>query len=194
MLKTSLEHLLIVQISDDQWQQESLPAHMGGLGVRSACMQAPSAFLASDAAMLPLQEAVLSASSTEVEDTAVNNTKSAWTRLASSSEPSDTVKHIQRPWDAGITTAVYNNSLEMCSSSIDQAWLKAKVTSHAGDWLNALPLDVVGLILSDEAIRIENGYRLVTVTSQPHTCICGALVDARGLHSLACHMSSPHHI
>ena len=74
----------------------SLPVQMGGLGVRSACMLAPSAFSASAAAVLPLQEAILSASLAGVNDSAVNNTKTAWTCQSNRSEPPDAVKHIQR--------------------------------------------------------------------------------------------------
>ena len=55
VLKNELETILNVQLSDTQWKQASLPVHMGGLGVRSACMLAPSAFLASAAATIPLQ-------------------------------------------------------------------------------------------------------------------------------------------
>ena len=29
---------------------------------------------------------------------------------------------------------------------------------------------------------------------QPHTCVCGATVDARGLHGLTCRKSEPRHI
>ena len=29
---------------------------------------------------------------------------------------------------------------------------------------------------------------------QPHTCVCGATVNARGLHGLVCRKSTPHHI
>ena len=65
---------------------------------------------------------------------------------------------------------------------MDLARLKAVVTPHAGDWLHAPPLTAVGLRLSDAAIRVAIGYRLGTNTCQPHTCVCGATVDARGLH------------
>ena len=62
VLKNGLETVINVQLSDTQWKQASRPVHMGGLGVMSACMLTPSAFLASAAATLPLQEAILSVS------------------------------------------------------------------------------------------------------------------------------------
>ena len=75
MLKNGLEAILNVKLSDTQWKQARLPVHMGVLGVRSAFMLGPSAFLASAAATLSLQEAILSASVAGADDTAVSNIK-----------------------------------------------------------------------------------------------------------------------
>ena len=72
-------------------------------------MLAPSAFLASAAATLTLQEAILSASVTGADDTAVSNIKTMWSCLANSTELSDQSKHIQRAWDAPVTTVVYKS-------------------------------------------------------------------------------------
>ena len=77
-------------------------------------------------------------------------------------------------------------------SPVNLSRLKAVVTPHDGDWLHAPPLTAVGLRLSDEAIhRLSTGNEHM---STPHTCVCGATVDARGLHGLACRKSGPHHI
>ena len=54
ILRAGFESILNIQLSDEQWKQASLPVHMGGLGVRSTCILAPSTFLESAAAMLPL--------------------------------------------------------------------------------------------------------------------------------------------
>ena len=37
-------------------------------------------------------------------------------------------------------------------------------------------------------------FRLGTIVCQQHICVCGRVVDARGLHSLACRKSAPRHI
>ena len=142
----------------------------------------------------PHQEAILSAAVAEADDTAVSNIKSTWRCLANTTEPSDLSKHIQRAWYAPFTTAAYNVLMSTAQSPVDLARLKAVVTPHAGDWLHAPPLTAVGLRLSDEAIRVAIGYRLETIICQPHTCVCGATVDARGLHGLVCHKSGPRHI
>ena len=66
---------------------------------------------------------------------------------------------------------------------------KAVAAPHAGDWLNAPPITAIDLCLSDEAIRVAVGFRLDCITCQPHICICGTMVDARGLHGLSCRKS-----
>ena len=95
-LKEGLQTILNVELSDLQWKQASLPVQMGGLEVSSACMLAPSAFLASSAATLPLQEAILSSSLAGVEDKTVSIAKASWLNMSNTIEPLDSLKHIQR--------------------------------------------------------------------------------------------------
>ena len=72
----------------------------------------------------------------------------------------------------------------------DRARLLAAMAPHSGDWLHALPISSCGLQLDDEAVRVAVGLRLGTNLCQPHQCPCGALVDARGTHGLACRRSA----
>ena len=60
-----------VSLSDDDWLQVSLPVQKGGLGIRSAGMLASSAYFASAAAMLRLQNAILANSCFRNPDSAV---------------------------------------------------------------------------------------------------------------------------
>ena len=79
--------------------QASLPVHMGGLGVRSACSLALSAFLVSAAATLSLQhENLLASSLVGVVDKDVNNARATCSSLAMANEPTEASKHIQRVW------------------------------------------------------------------------------------------------
>ena len=61
---------------------------------------------------------------------------------------------------------------------------------YSGDWLLALPIASCGLRLDDEAIRVAVALRLGLDLGAPHTCRCGALVDARGQHGLVCKRAS----
>ena len=58
-------------------------------------------------------------------------------------------------------------------------------------WDSAYCLRIVGLRLSDEAIRVAVAHRLGCKACEPHTCACGKAVDARGLHRLSCRRSAP---
>lgn len=194
-LRSGLSRLLNVDLSNDQWKQASLPVHKGGLGVRSACMLAPSAFLASAAATLALQEAILIPTKPTIgDDESVQDALSAWHTMTDASEPSDFCRRMQRAWDEPVAKSVFQQLLSTQTLPIDQARLRAIASPHAGDWLHAPPITAVGLRLSNEDIRIAVAYRLGAAACQPHDCRCGTKVDARGLHGLSCRKSEPRHI
>ena len=69
---------------------------------------------------------------------------------------------------------------------LDQARLLAAQSEHSGDWLHAAPITSVGLRMSNDTVRIAVCLRLGSKSCEPHTCICGNAVDARGLHGLSC--------
>ena len=62
----------------------------------------------------------------------------------------------------------------------------AAVAPHSGDWLLALPVSSCGLRLADDAVRVAVALRLGCSVCIAHTCRCGAVADAQGLHSLVC--------
>ena len=74
---------------------------------------------------------------------------------------------------------------------MDKARLLAAASPHSGDGLHAPPITAVALRLSDEAIRVAVAHRLGSKACEPHTCVCGKAVDARGLHGLSCRRSAP---
>ena len=87
--------------------------------------------------------------------------------------------------------------ISTCNNNNNNNNLEGKISSIARDVQAIIdydpsPLNTVGLRLSKEAIRVVTD-RVETVICQPHTYICGALIDASGLHGLACRMSSPCH-
>ena len=77
-LPQGLSTILNVSLSDDQWLQSSLPVQKGGLGIRSAGMLASSAYLASAAATLRLQNAILVNSCCLNPDPAVGEALIIW--------------------------------------------------------------------------------------------------------------------
>jgi len=65
----------------------------------------------------------------------------------------------------------------------------AAASPHCGDWLLALSITACGLRLSDEAVRVAVALRLGCSVCVPHSCRCGSLVDAQGLHGLVCKLA-----
>ena len=164
------------------------------MGIRSACMLSSSAYLASAAATLRLQNAILANSCFRNPDLAVGEALIIWKTQSHTEEPASPADQYQNVWDNIVASSAVDNLVSRCNNKIDEARLKAAVAPHSGDWLNAIPISSVGLRLSDEAIRVAVGHRLGSPTCHPHTCVYGGQVDARGLHGLACKKSTPRHI
>ena len=119
-VSSRMSKILNVDLNDSQWTQATLPVHMGGLGVRSACMLAPSAFLASAAAICSLQEAILLQPLCRTDDHAVSYTFSIWKTQTSNAEPRDDMKHIQRAWNNLVMTSTFTNLLSTCTIPVEK--------------------------------------------------------------------------
>ena len=165
--------------------------HLGGLGVRSADKLALSAFLASAASTFFLQNNILARSILSFEDKYTSDAFLSWKSLSHAEIQPEPANCFQKVWDTVASTAVYDDMLTRCPGDADQARLMAANSPHVKDWLNAPPIASVDLRLSDEEIRVEVGYRLGSSICQPHQCVCGSFVDARGL---SCRKSAPRHV
>ena len=88
-----------VDLSDDQWAQASLPVRNGGLGIRSAQMLAPSAFLASAASTLELQQSILPPSIQTLADKSTQTVELSWAALSGASKSTGKQPCIQKAWD-----------------------------------------------------------------------------------------------
>ena len=133
--------------------------------MRSAGMLASSAFLASAAATLPLQDAILARSVHVEEDPAMKSAILVWTKISQSTIPANALKRVQKAWDSPVTASVYQKLLaDPHNTSIDTPRLRAVASEHAGDWRHAAPITAVGLRLSDEAIRVAMCHRLGSTT------------------------------
>lgn len=67
---------------------------------------------------------------------------------------------------------------------MDKSRILASTAAHAGDWLHAPSTTSIGLRILNETIPIVVGLRHRSNLCEPHQCICGAIVDARGLHGV----------
>jgi len=87
-------------------------------------------------------------------------------------------------WDTPGITQLRQVVKESKLDAFQRAQFLAASAPHSGNWLLALPIASSGLRLDDEAIRVAVALRLGLDLGAPHTCRCGALVDARGQHGL----------
>ena len=168
-LRAALSVILKVDLNDDQWAQASLPVRNGGLGIRSAQMLAPSAFLAAAASTLELQQSTLPPSIQTLADKSTETVELSWAALPGASKSTGKQPCIQKAWDGLVSVNQVTRILSGTSSDTDMARLLAASSPHTGDWLHAPPIASVGLRLSDEAVRIAVTHRLGCKACEPHT-------------------------
>ena len=145
-LRAGLSSILNCEISGLSWTQANLPICDGGLGVRSVVMLAPSAFLASAAATLPLQEAILPDQGFSA-DSLVSLTMRRWIELFGSPSPQGSARGKQRHWDSAAVAHSRAVLDEECTSPSDKARLLASRDPHGGDWLQGSP---------DQLLRVKS--------------------------------------
>jgi len=194
LLKSGVQQITNSNLSATQWIQASLPIKDGGLGIRRVSSLALSAFLASAASTLSLQNRIL-ANCLVSEDALMIEYLETWSKAFGS--PPDPLPCKQSSWDRSsvlFDRAVVESSLRTVTQ---KATFLAASATHSGDWMFSLPITSCGLRLDDEAVRVAVSLRLGSNLCVPHSCRCGALVDAMGLHCFVCKRSpgrtSRHH-
>ena len=188
LLKDILSSVLNIRFIGTQFQQACLPVNNGGLGVRSAVMLAPSAFLASAAGTSHLVLLLLPDYITRDTDTSRAAALALWrSRVPTNTSPPASAQ--QKVWDALCVAHNLRQMTEQLTMPTDRARLNASQRKEAGTWLSALPAASLGLRMDDETIRIAVGLRLGCDLVTPHRCTCGAQVDATAHHGLSCRRS-----
>ena len=134
--------------------QLALSAEMGGLGVSSASLSAPSACLASAFGASVFLTATFSET---FED--ISFTEELEKRLSLTNEQESPLDGTQKNW----TQPVYIETAQDLISRMDDK--RSKVfTAHQGkfgsQWLSVVPCKNLGLKLDDQQLRISIGLRL----------------------------------
>ena len=138
-------------------------------------------------ASLPVKDGGLRATT---PDQATAGIRELWSASHNLPCPTAPLASKQHSWDE---PSLATDIAAVLSGAIDnhhRARVLAVSTTHAGDWLYALPISNCGLRLDDKTNRVAVDLRLGINLCQPHPCSCGTLVDARGTHGLACKLSS----
>ncbi|KAI5642071.1 hypothetical protein NE865_05763 [Phthorimaea operculella] len=191
VIKTSLEEVLNISLSDREWQQASLPVRHGGLGVRRVQDTGPAAFLASANGVLKLVTQILSVNGAGFSIPFASEAFTAWT-AACPNTPLPTKPDVQRLWDDPCAKDAIQKLIDT-SSGADLARLKAACCHESGAWLNALPSPHLGTYLDNNSLRIAVALRLGCKVCEPHLCRCGTMVDDRGRHGLSCRLCAGRH-
>ena len=191
-LRSSLSKILNIDLSDNRWQQASLPVRWGGLGVRGAVLLAPSAYLASAASTTQLVSRLIEKCALPSEDPYVSKALASWSAgvRPTTTPPLDSFAVRQRSWDDLRCDYVEDMLSQQAISPAEKARLLAVRAPGSSSWLKAMPLTAVGLKLDDETLRVAVGLRLGAPLVYPHNCCCGEAVLPDGRHGLSCRKSA----
>ena len=191
-LRHSLQLITRSSISDSSWIQATLPARLGGLGLREASCSAAAAFLGSCNSSRELIAQLLSttyfaqAIAIPGEDAARSYLSDLLhTFCIDLNDPGLSQHGLQSHLDSSTLTF-----LKSVSSIRDQARLSSLATPHTGAWHRAIPNPKLGLSMSREefvtGIRVYLGLQLFPSPPNVVRCSCGHILDVYGDHLLGC--------
>src|SRR6218665_780341 len=150
--RAGLEAITNCSLNETQWLQASLPVRDGGLGVRRAASLASSAYLASAAATLDLQTALLTGPSGEAPSPDKYWEQIMELRENSMPDPANPYPSKQSAWDRPL---IERDKAEICllqgDDLVGSARLDAVASPHSADWLSAMPIAACGLVLDNKA-------------------------------------------
>jgi len=202
-LRSTLQSVLNTAMSDDVWDQATLPVANGGLGIRKATDVELPAFLSSVAGSQPLIQELLPRhfeNSAGVNDPKFINAVKEWESQTGSAPAQPPYSTVQKVWDKTVVEVKEKKVLSAASDQAGKARLIAAAAPHSGAFLHARPCSSLGTRLDDSSLRIAIALRLGapvcsphTCVCSPHTCVCGATVDSTGRHGLSCHKSAGRH-
>ena len=190
VMRRALEGILGGPISVWSWLKASLPCSKGGLGLRSAALHAPAAFLDSTLRSRSLAECLAGCSmplSAHVEDALTSMAQAAgrpdWVSLDQLDCPLR-----QRALSAAIDTANHHQLIETAPTTRFRALALSTSLPHAFDWLNVVPSPSLGLSLQDREFRCCISYWLgVPLHNDPYGCPeCHSPADIFGDHQVGC--------
>ena len=142
-LRHTLSKILSNDLSDDGWEQASLPVRCGGLWKRSAVISlAPSAYLDSAAGSASLVNRLRLSYLLTKEDPYIPSAAKLWENIVSTSDiaPQGPMMLRQKSWDLPCCQSIAAKHLSKCASSSSRARLLASQSSGSGGWFEALPL------------------------------------------------------
>jgi hypothetical protein len=186
-LKSCLERILNLRLTDLQWRQSTLPIRFGGLGIRRISDICLPAFLSSINGVKKLVSLLLNSKDNELNIHHYDEALTAWGVANENEIP--TIPQFQKNWDNINIKGIIANDL-IFNSPRDLARFKALQCRESGSWLHAIPSPNIGTLLDNTSFQVCIGLRLGCNLCTPHICKCNAKVDEIGTHGLSCFKSS----
>ena len=125
-LRTMLESICNVKLGDTSWLQASLPINSGGLGIRSAVMLAPTAFLASAAGSALISQTILPSRMHQPFTPLCSQALSLWSKFSNSSHPPLGLSvSSQKAWDEPVIKSCFTSLVNSSQEPREKAQLLA---------------------------------------------------------------------
>jgi hypothetical protein len=186
-LKSCLERILNLRLTDLQWRQSTLPIRFGGLGIRRISDICLPAFLSSINGVKKLVSLLLNSKDNELNIHHYDEALAVWGVANENEIP--TIPQFQKNWDNINIKGIIANDL-IFNSPRDLARFKALQYRESGSWLHAIPSPNIGILLDNTSFQVCIGLRLGCNLCTPHICKCNAKVDEIGTHGLSCFKGS----
>ena len=157
LIRSTLQSILNVQLTDSSWKQAILPVRLGGLGIQIASRTALPAYLSSVCGSANLSTILLPdrfADFTGPNDAHFLICLDAWKNLSNSVPPDSQSMSHQRNWMSPLDEASHNEVLSAAHNQVDLARLIAVAAPHSGAFLQAIPMSMIGTRLDDTSFRI----------------------------------------
>jgi hypothetical protein len=182
-LKSCLERILNLRLTDLQWRQSTLPIRFGGLGIRRISDICLPAFLSSINGVKKLVSLLLNSKDNELNIHHYDEALAVGGVANENEIP--TIPQFQKNWDNINIKGIIANDL-IFNSPRDLARFKALQYRESGSWLHAIPSPNIGTLLDNTSFQVCIGLRLGCNLCTPHICKCNAKVDEIGTHGLSC--------
>jgi len=170
-----LEQILNCRLSDDAWNQISLPVDKGGFGIRNAVHCAIPCFLASVYSSQHLIQKIIPDYCDEVQIT-MAEAEGLWKGILGLVLPQPDLRGLQKTWEEPQNIRRFNNLLDSTTTPESKARLLAVSSPSAGAWLKCLPSLNLGTLLKNQFFHISCALRLGCEICHAHTCRCGSKV------------------
>jgi hypothetical protein len=186
-LKSSLERILNLRLTDLQWCQSTLQIRFGGLGIRRISDICLPAFLSSIHGVKKLVSQLLNSKDNELIIHHYDEALVVWDVENENERP--TIRQFQKNWDNINIKRIIANDL-IFNLPRDLARFKALQCRESGSWLHAIPSLNIGTLLYNTSFQVCIDLRLDCNICTPHICKCNGKVDEIDIHGLSCSKSS----